>query len=208
MPIYGQSSGDFKETAARMQLFYVVTRNTYGPLTTDAFTQANPPVVTDEVSTTLANITKKGVLGSSIAFTRPDGGNGYVGGAAKISNSYSAIVRPLGFFINDALGNAFENTPGVASNRGPYVHGSGSLVGLSLWETLKQTSAAVGGKHSAVTWHTGDLAYAGVNGLVTNDFQDSYEYQVVGAQANVTVMGVVRQAWDSSSAWLIVQMAI
>src|SRR5574337_106160 len=78
--IGGQSSGDFRETSARVQLLHVVTRNAVGVLTPDAFTQTNPPKVTTQKSTTLATITKVGVLGASVAFTRPDYGNGYHGG--------------------------------------------------------------------------------------------------------------------------------
>ena len=74
--IGGQSSGDFKETSSRVQLLHVVTRNSVGLLTPDAFTQVNPPVVTAHKSTTLANVTKVGVLGGSVAFSRPDYGNG------------------------------------------------------------------------------------------------------------------------------------
>ena len=123
--IGGQSSGDFRETSARVQLLHVVTRNSVGVLTPDAFTQLNPPNVTTEVSTTLATITKVGVLGGTYAFTRPDYGNGFHGGPTKPGGVYSSGQRPLGIFLNDAIGNAYENTPGVASGRGPYVSGVG-----------------------------------------------------------------------------------
>ena len=39
--IGGISSGDFKETSARVQLFHVVTRNSLGLLTPDAFTHGS-----------------------------------------------------------------------------------------------------------------------------------------------------------------------
>jgi hypothetical protein len=101
-------------------------------LTPDAFTQENPPVVTTQVSTTLLPTGgKRGVLGSSIAFTRPDYGNGYIGGPVLNGVLYIAGLKPLGIFINDSLGNPFENTPGVASNRGPHYHGSGTTVGTN-----------------------------------------------------------------------------
>src|SRR4051812_11415210 len=112
--IGGQSSGDFRETSGRVQLFHVVTRNSVGLLSPDGFTQANPAKVTTapEKSTTLASITKVGVLGGSVAFTRGDVGNNYIGGP-NITTADAATCRPLGIFLNDALGNAFENTPGV-----------------------------------------------------------------------------------------------
>lgn len=199
--IGGISSGDFKETSARVQLLHVVTRNSLGLLTPDAFTQANPPVVTTQKSTTLSGITKTGVLGGTVAFTRPDYANGYHGGAVKPSGSYSAALQPLGIFLNDAVGNAFENTPGVASGRGPYVCGSGSCVAVALYETKGQISSP----GTALTYAAGDKLYASVNGLLTNVSADSYE---TGASVTPTVMGIVKVAPDANSALLVLDMRI
>jgi len=200
--IGGQSSGDFKETSARVQLLHVVTRNSLGLLTPDAFTQANPPVVTTQKSTTLANIVKPGVLGGTVAFTRPDYGNGYHGGPVKVSGSYNAGQRPLGIFINDAVGNAFENTPGVASGRGPYVCGSGSCVGLAVYETRVQTGGSAG---NAITYNAGDLVYASANGLVTNVSADAYETL---ASSTATIIGVVKVAPDANSSLLVIDLRV
>lgn len=196
--IGGQSSGDFRETSARVQLLHVVTRNAVGVLTPDAFTQLNPPNVTNEVSTTLATITKVGVLGGTYAFTRPDYGNGFHGGPTKPGGSYAAGQEPLGIFINDSIGNAFENTPGVASGRGPYVCGVGSTVGNSLYET-KQQIASPG---TAITYAAGNKLYVSVNGLVTNVSGDAYEFQAPGTPAPV-VVGIVKVAPDANSSLLV-----
>ena len=203
--IGGQSSGDFRETSSRVQLLHVVNRDAVGVLTPDAFTQANPPVEVAALtkSTTLAGITKSGVLGGSVAFTRPDIGNGYHGGPVKVGGAYVAGQQPLGIFLNDALGNAFENTPGVASGRGPYVHGSGSCVGVSIYETKVQLG---GGAGNPITWTVGNKAYASVNGLLTNVVADSYENQVGGAAP--TVIGVVKVAPDANSSLLVIDMRV
>jgi hypothetical protein len=205
--IGGQSSGDFRETSARVQLLHVVTRNSVGILTADAFTQANPPVVTaaNTVSTTLASITKKGVLGGSIAFTRPDVGNGFQGGPVKPGGAYAVGYLPLGIFINDSLGNAFENTPGVASGRGAYVCGSGSCVGVSIYETKFLISGTPG---NPTTYAVGDKLYASANGLLTNILADAYEYNVP-AQNDikfVTLLGVVKVAPDANSSLLVLDL--
>lgn len=202
--IGGISSGDFKETSARVQLLHVVTRNSLGLLTPDAFTQANPPKVTaaNTKSTTLAGITKTGVLGGSVAFTRPDYANGYHGG--PYLSSYTAGTQPLGIYLNDAVGNAFENTPGVASGRGPYVCGSGSCVALSVYETKVLLGGSAG---NALTWATGDKVYASANGLVTNLTGDSYENNVAGNPAPV-VLGIVKTAPDATSALLVIDLRI
>jgi len=206
-PLGGQSSGDFRETSARVQIFHVVTRNSVGVLTPDAFTQANPPIVTAGAnkSTTLAGITKAGVLGGSVAFTRYDYGNGWIGGPIQIASAYDAKIRPLGIFINDALGNAFENTPGVASGRGPYVCGSGSVLGVAVYETKIQIGAS-----TALTYSSGDLVYASVNGLLTNRVQDAYEYNVSGQNQVYfpAVMGVVKVAPDANNALLVIDLRV
>jgi hypothetical protein len=205
-PIGGQASGDFRETSARVQIFHVVTRNALGNLTSDAFTQANPPVVTSQKSSTLTNVTKTGVLGGSIAFTRPDVGNGYHGGPTAPGGVYQAAQRPLGIMINDALGNPYENTPGVASGKGPYVCGSGSTVGVSIYETKTQISAP----GTAVTFAAGDRLYASVNGLLTNVLADAYEFNVVGQNSiqQVTLIGIVKVAPDATFPLLVLDLRV
>lgn len=205
LPIGGISSGDFKETSGRVQLWYVVTRNSFGQLTTDAFTQANPPVITDPVnkSATLLNINKAGVLGGSIAFTRPDVGNGYHGGPVLSGGTtYLAGLKPLGIFLNDAIGNPFENTPGPASGKGPYVCGSGSTVGCSVYETKHQKTG-----HADIHYATGDYIYASVNGLLTNVLEDAYENNVGGAPAP-TVMGICKVAPDGNNNLLVIDLRV
>jgi hypothetical protein len=202
--IGGQSSGDFKETSARVQLLHVVTRNSVGVLTPDAFTQANPPVVTGGVSSTLAGITKVGVLGGSIAFTRYDYGNGYHGGPKLISAAYDALLKPLGIFLNDAIGNAFENTPGVASGKGPYVCGNGSTVAVSIYETKIQSG---GFGPLSPGYIPGQKLYASVNGMLTNLEADAYEYRVAG-NPPATVMGIVKVAPDSNSSLLVLDLRV
>lgn len=207
MPLQlGQGSGDFRETSARVQLFHMGTRNSLGLATPDAFTQSNPVIVTTtaNVSTTLSGVTKKGVLGASVAFTRPDIGNGYHGGPIQVGAAYVAAQKPLGLFLNDALGNAFENTPGPASNRAPYVCGM-ATVGVSLWETQIQIGAS-----TALTYAAGDLVYASVNGLLTNRIQDAYQYNVSGQNDPdfVTVLGVVKTAPDANNHLMVVDLRV
>lgn len=193
----GQSSGDFRETSGRVQLYHVVTRNSIGFLAPNGFTQPNPPVVTAPAakSTTLAAILKVGVLGGSVAFTRPDVGNNFIGG--PIGPAGTAGLIPLGIFLNDALGNAWENTPGPASGRAPYVCGSGSCVGVSIYETK-----ALGSGNAAITYMPGDKLYASQNGFLTNVVADAYE------ASNPTLMGVVKIAPDANSSILVLDLRV
>lgn len=204
--IGGQSSGDFRETSSRLQIFHVVTRNSVGLLTPDAFTQLNPGKVTalNAKSTTLANVVKGGVLGGSVAFTRGDVGNNYIGGPDLV-NANATTCRPLGLFINDSLGNAFENTPGVASGRGPYVCGNGSTVGVSLYETKVQTTVSSGTVGNVLTYGVGDKLYASVNGYVTNRAGDAYDQ---ADAAGPVVIGIVKIAPDANSSLLVLDLRV
>jgi len=207
MSLRGQSSGDFRETSGRVQLFHVVTRNSVGALVADAFTQDNPVVYTSAnvKSTTLTGITKKGVLGGSVAFTRPQAGNNVIGGPSVTAGpAFLAGIRPLGIFINDAVGNAYENTPGPASGRGPYVSGSGSTIGVTLYETQKLQGAGAG---DALTYTPGQKLYASANGLLTNRIEDAYEY-LQGDTTGVTVMGIVKAAPDANTPMLVLDLRV
>ena len=197
MPLaYGQGSGDFRETSGRVQIFHVGHRNAMGILTADAFTQTNPcKEVTTGVSTTLSGITRTGVLGATVAFTRADGGNGYIGG--PYTTSYVTSCKPLGLFINDAVGNAYENTPGVASNRGPYLNGM-SVVGVTLYETQNLNSAA------ALTYAVGDALYASANGLLTNVAADNNCFE----QTTYTIIGVLKVVPDANNSLMVLDMRI
>lgn len=192
MPLsLGQGSGDFAETSGRVQAFHIGYRNSMALLASDGFTQSNPIVATGP-STTLAGITSVGVLGSSIAFTRSDAGNGFVGGPPA-----SGEV-PLGIFINDAIGNPFENTPGVASGRAPYYAGMGCF-GLSLWETQNINSAA------ALVYSVGDRLFASKNGLVTNVLADNNLHETA---ALATLIGVIKVAPDADNSLMVIDLRI
>ena len=216
----GQSSGDFRLSQGALRIVYSLIKDTTNILTTDAFTQSNPNVVTtaSAVSTVLPTNVKKGVLGGSVAFLRPDFGGNYIGGAVVNGGVYPVGTRPLGLFINDALGNAYENTPGTASNKGPYLRGG--TVGVKIYETAQQTTVGGGSVGTALVYNVGDRLYASVNGLLTNRWQDSYEQQWItsnnlgGATSNgaaysydITRMGTVISPPDATLLELLVELA-
>lgn len=199
MPLsLGQGSGGFAETRARIQAFHVGQRNSTGILTPDAFTQANPIITTaGSISTTLTGITSRGVLGGSVAFTRPDVGNGFIGGP---STTPWTGRKPLGIFINDAVGNAFENTPGVASGRGPYFSGLGTF-GVSIYETHD-----LDGSTGVLAWAVGDFLYASRNGLLTNSQQADNLVEAVAPAT--TIIGVVKIIPDANNSLLVFDLRI
>lgn len=223
--IGGQASGDFRLSQGALRILYSLIKDTIPTLAADGFTQNNPNVVVtaSAKSTTLPSNVKKGVLGGSVAFIRPDIGGNTIGGAVQVASAYVKNTRPLGLFINDSLGNSNENTPGVASGKGPFLRG-GSC-GVKIYETQVQTvlGATVGiapitaGKSvgnsvgDALTYSVGDILYASVNGFLTNVWQDSYEAAWLDAnslgsaaaghpvEGDVTRMGTVLSPSDSTS---------
>lgn len=188
MPLLGQASGGWTESSSALRLLHVGIRNTVGVLTLDAFTQTNP---TGALAGNYANPTSAGfdgailgVLSGSVAFTRGDQGPNEIGGppAATAAASDPAGVALLGVFINTAVGNDFENQPGVASDKGPYVSGQGTYAN-QLFETSSVAAAAV-------VYTTGDQLFSSTNGFITNDSADAIS-------ANPVVLGILKMPADA-----------
>lgn len=177
MAMLGQASGGFTESSSALRLLHVGIRNTNAILTDDAFTQTNPPIITtaSTISSTV-DTSVLGVLSGSVAIARPDQGSNYVGGpgsstlitvggggGAASTASATSLPRnytPVGLFINNAVGNAYENTPGPASGLGPYVSAMGTYAS-QLYET--QALAAIGALAQGA-----DLPYISGVGLIAS----------------------------------------
>lgn len=211
MTMPGQASGGFVESSSALRILYVGHRNSFSAtLATDGFTQTNPPVVTAAAakSATLAVTPKYGVLSGSVAFTRPDAGNGMIGGPSGGTLAEKKLARPLGLFINDAEGNAYENTPAPASGQAPYVSSQGTM-GCQLYETQVQIAS-----NADLVWSAGDMLYASVNGYLTNDVADSFEEaaDVDGGAAlaagSATKLGIVKVAPDSTHSELVFDLRV
>ena len=109
----------------------------------------------------------------------PDGALG--GMIATYSGSYEVDVcdgttEPVGFFINDAAGNPFENTPAVASGKSPFTTSQGSYE-VDIYETRDEADT------SDLTYAVNDRLYCSKNGLLSND--NSTSTVVVGVVAKV-----------------------
>ena len=217
--IGGQASGDFKLGQGALRILYSLIKDTIPVLAADGFTQSNPNVVTttSAISSTIPTSVKKGVLGGSVAFIRPDQTiPNAIGGAVLVSSAYVARTRPVGLFINDALGNAYENTPAVASGKCPFLRGG--AVGVKIYETAVQTTLGSGVVGTGLSYNVGDILYASVNGYLTNRWQDSYEAQWITTAAtgsgtagaaiepDVTRMGVVLSPVDSVSTEMFLEL--
>lgn len=136
MPLLGQASGGWTESSSALRILNLGVRNSVGVLTTDGFTQNNPPVVTAaNTISSQVNTQITGILSGSVCFTRPDGGANFVGGPTEAAGATLAhYIRPLGCFINDANGYPYQNLPAQASGKAPYVSSQGTY-GNGLFET-------------------------------------------------------------------------
>lgn len=227
MPLLGQASGGFTESSSALRLLHVGVRNTVGILADDAFTQTNPPIVTtagtisDNVDTSVL-----GVLSGSVAFTRPDQGSNYIGGNAEgLATAYQeTLVRPLGLFINNASGNAFENQPGPASGKGPYLSSQGTY-SSQLFETYVLDGTSVTGMATGddVTYLPGMELIASRNGYLMprdtvntagsaltsiDQTETAAESEHAGSADSSTTLGIVKMQPDSVMAEVVFDQRI
>lgn len=212
MPLLGQASGGWTESSSALRILNLGIANSVGVLTDDAFTQTNPPQVLTAV-TAQVDQTLSGVLSGSVAFARGDagGGSNFIGGPAAVG---TANVRPIGVFINNANGNAFENTPGVASGKNPYVSGMGTF-GNTLFEDKSLADAV-----ALTAYTTGQRLWASKNGYLTNALaaDDANSNAQLWEQGDIhaatvqnlqpTLIGVVKMPPDATQGDLVYDQRI
>jgi hypothetical protein len=129
-------------------------------LSDECYTKANYGVNTN---TTLSVNTPRGVLGGSVAAVSP--------GLDYTAVPGTDTLRPLGLFVNDAAGAAFENSPAVASGKIAILKGQGS-VEVDVYETRNAADSA------DLTYAVGNLLYCSAQGFLTNE--TSSEGTVIG----------------------------
>ena len=214
MPLLGQASGAWTESSSALRILNIGIANSLGVLADDSFTQTNPPiVVTAATITAQVDQTLPGVLSGSVCFARGDvgGGTNYIGGPAVVG---TANVAVLGVFINSANGNAFENTPGAASGKGPYVSGQGSY-GNTLFEDKVLTGANAG--NALTAYNVGQQLRASHNGYLTNAIAADYavdtseqlwEGNSAAFATMGTVIGIVKMVPDATQGELVYDQRI
>lgn len=221
MALLGQASGDFRESSSALRLLHVGIRNTVGVLTTDAFTQTNPPVITTAGTiSTQADTGVLGVLSGSVAFTRPDQGSNYVGGPVEPGAPLGTLIQPLGCFINSAAGNAYENLPAAASGKGPYVSAQGTY-GNALFETQALAAAGAIAQGDDLIYQAGQRLVASRNGylqmaataqtgaLINLDLQTiTAQSANAGADDSSTTLGILKMPPDSEMFELVYDQRI
>lgn len=145
------------------------------------FTKAN---YGNNTNTTLSVNTPRGVLGGSVAAVDPTWGDYTVGPGDDDTKV------PVGLFVNDAAGAAFENAPAVASGKVTVIKGQPS-VEVDVYETRNKADSA------DITYAIGEKLYSSTYGLLTNE-----------ASAEGTVVGIVTKAPTVDSPTLGLDMRI
>lgn len=141
------------------------------------YTKANYGVNTNN---TLSINTPRGVLGGSVAAV--SGGSDYTVVPGRTD------LQPVGLFVNDAAGSAFENAPAVASGKVTVMKGQSS-VEIDVYETRNAANLA------DITYTVGDLLYSSDQGFLTNEVPS-----VVNPGTGLdTVIGVLTKAPTTAS---------
>jgi len=148
------------------------------------FTKANYGVNTN---TTLSVNTPRGVLGGSIA-------------AISAGNDYTVVpghvdLEPVGLFVNDAAGAAFENAPAVASGKVAVIKGQPS-VEVDVYETRNQAGTA------DLSYAVGNLLYSSAQGFLTKEKPSD-----VGGSID-TIIGITTKAPSTASPTIGLDMRI
>ncbi len=150
-------------------------------LSDDCFTKANYGENVNGNSTLSVN-TPRGVLGGSVA-------------ALSAGLDYTVVpfttnLMPVGLFVNDAAGAAFENSPAVASGKVAVMKAMAS-VEVDVYETK-----AIG--NTDLTFPVGQYVYGSAQGLLTTEHTFSPS----------VVIGVVTKSPSVSSPTLGLDMRI
>jgi hypothetical protein len=143
------------------------------------FTKQNYGVNTN---TTLGVSTPRGVLGGSIAAV--SAGNDYVVVPCDLS------TMPVGLFVNDAAGAAFDNAPAVASGKVTVIKGMAS-VEVDVFETRNAANSG------DLVYVVGQPLYSSAQGFLTNEVSTS-----------AVVVGVVTKIPTTASPVLGLDMRI
>jgi hypothetical protein len=124
-------------------------------------------------NTTLSVNTPRGVLGGSVA--------GISAGLDYTVVPCTDELRPVGLFVNDAAGAAFENSPAVASGKIAVMKAQAS-VEVDVYETRNALNSA------DLVFAVADLLYCSAQGLLTNE-----------VASEGTVIGVLTKAPSTAS---------
>jgi len=148
-------------------------------LADSAYTCAN---YGNNTNTTLSVNTPRGVLGGAVA-------------GISTGNDYTVLrgtneIMPVGLFLNDAAGAAFDNAPAVASGK-VTVEKAQASVEVDVYETRNAANS------DDLTYAVGEVLYCSLYGLLSNE-----------VSTEATIIGVVTKAPTTASPTIGLDMRI
>jgi len=171
------------------------TFNSYGGITTAGLTQDNRVGNVQKVNNSRLNAaTNKGILAGSVVAVV---GSAQIGPASDMDAT--TFDKVVGIAVNDAVGNPYESSSAVASQKVVYMHGTGTVLRTDIYETKDY---ATGG--TTLTYTAGDELYASANGLLTN----ASGMVVTTPAAGNTVVGILLEAPTAADPYMTLQMRI
>ena len=182
------------------EFFYRQTFNTYGLITTAGLTQDNRVGnVQKAANTRLTTSTSKGILAGSVVAVV---GSNLIGPCAGGDSSSNDMA--VGIAVNDAVGNPYESSSAVSSQRVVYAHGSGTVFQTDIYETFADDGL------TAIKYAAGDYLYSSINGLLTNTsgLENVPTSGSVAVNARYTVIGIVLVPPTATAPYMTVQMKI
>lgn len=153
--------------------------NSIPSLSDECYTKDNYGVHPND---TLSTDTPRGVLGGSVAAISP--------GLDYTVVPATDTLHPVGLFVNDAAGAAFENSPAVASGKVTVIKGQASIE-VDVYETRNEADDA------DLSYAVGDLLYSSAQGFLTKE-----------ESSDGTVVGVVTKAPSTASPTIGLDMRI
>jgi hypothetical protein len=174
-----------------LEVLYRQTYNTYGQITAAGLTQDNRVGNTQKTGNTrLTAATPKGILAGSVVAVA---GDGLIG---PCTDSTASADKAVGIAVNNALGNPYESSSAVASNKVVYAHGTGTVIRADIYEIVDPWGVDV-------PYNAGDLMYSSRNGLLTN--ADGIDGT---GTANLTTIGILLVAPSGTDPYMAVQLRI
>ena len=188
---------------------YRQTYNTYGQITTVGLTQDNR-VGTGTAGLQKANNarlnvkTNKGILAGSVVAVAGDGliGPADATSGTWVSDSTTVSDGVVGVAVNDALGNPYESSSAVASNKVVYMHGTGTVIKTDIYETKQQDGT------TDIVYVAGDKLFASRNGLLTNSSGNVNGAAALAGDPHMTVVGILLQKPTAADPCMVVQLRI
>ncbi len=184
---------------SHVEVLYRQTYNTLGAIAAAGLTQDNRVGNDQKVNNTRLNAnTPKGILAGSVVAVA---GEGTIGACA--GDSTVTFDKAVGIAVNNALGNPYESSSAVASNKVVYAHGTGTVIRTDIYETVKSDGT------TAITYAFGDKMYASQNGLLTNESDiDASSLSQVGTSPKATLVGILLSKPTATDPYMTVQMRI